>query len=52
MKSVAIEEIQAVWGTKKNIEKCSLGKGFGSKYERAGGQAQDQTPKDIEAPTC
>lgn len=53
MKGVALEELQAVWGTRKSIDKCSLGKGYGSKADRQGaGGVSAATPKDIPAPIC
>jgi len=56
MKSIAIELIEDVWKAEnkgKTTEKCSLGRGYGSRKERAGGQAKDDpTPKDIPLPVC
>ncbi len=53
LKNVAIEFIEEVWkGTGKSIALCPKGRGFGSKFDRAGGQSQDQTPKDVPSPVC
>jgi hypothetical protein len=51
LKSVQVEEIAAAWeGTKKKVERCHKGRGFGSGVERHGGQ--NENVPDIEPPRC
>lgn len=52
LEAVPIEEIQKQWeGTTKSVERCNLGRGFGSKDERLGGAgAQGIDQADI--PMC
>ena len=51
LKSVPIEELEQAWeGTKKKIEQCRKGRGFGTAAERLG--ANKETAPDVEPPTC
>jgi hypothetical protein len=51
MKSVPINQLAEAWvGTKKNIDQCRRGRGFGTRDERVGGRAE-KTP-DVEPPVC
>ena len=53
LKSVAFEMLEDVWkGTGKTTDKCSLGKGYGSRDERRGAEVHDQAPKDATPPIC
>ena len=53
MKSVAVEILQSVWdGSGKTIDKCSHGKGYGSKHERAGVDTQSTDAPSTDAPRC
>jgi hypothetical protein len=51
MKSVPIDDLKDAWtGTKKIIEHCRKGRGFGTRDERVGG-ASAKAP-DVEPPVC
>jgi hypothetical protein len=51
MKSVPLADLGEAWaGTKKSIEHCRHGRGFGTRDERVGG-ASDKAP-DLEPPVC
>ena len=51
MKSVPIDELKAAWvGTSKVVERCRLGRGFGSRDVRMG--ARDEKVPAIEPPVC
>jgi len=52
MKSVPIEDLRAAWiGTTKQVEQCRLGRGFGSRSERAVGARSEKAP-DVDPPMC
>jgi hypothetical protein len=52
MKSIPIDELTTAWaGTKKRIEHCRLGRGFGSKAERWGATPRHEG-EAVEAPLC
>jgi hypothetical protein len=51
MKSVPVNELAEAWvGTKKSIEQCRRGRGFGTRDERVGGRSE-KAP-DIDPPVC
>lgn len=51
MKSVPIEELKDAWtGTKKQVESCRLGRGFGTRSERLG--ARSEKAPDVDPPIC
>lgn len=51
MKSVPVNDLVEAWvGTKKTIEACRRGRGFGTRDERLGG-ASSKAP-DVEPPVC
>jgi hypothetical protein len=51
MKSVPINDLQEAWtGTKKLIDHCRRGRGFGTRDERVGGRSE-KAP-DVEPPVC
>jgi hypothetical protein len=51
MKSVPVDDLKAAWnGTTKLIERCRLGRGFGSRDERLG--ARSEKVPDVEPPVC
>jgi hypothetical protein len=51
MKSVPIADLKEAWaGTDKIVERCRLGRGFGTRDERVGG-ASSKAP-DVEPPVC
>ena len=51
MKSVPIADLKEAWGgTDKTIDRCRLGRGFGTRDERVGG-ASSKAP-DVEPPVC
>jgi hypothetical protein len=51
MKSVPLEAIAEAWeGTKKRVEECRRGRGFGSRDERVGGRSE-KAP-DVDPPVC
>lgn len=51
MKSVPLEAIAAAWeGTKKRVEECRKGRGFGTHDERLG--ARSEKAPDVEPPVC
>jgi hypothetical protein len=51
MKSVPVGELAEAWtGTKKTIDQCRRGRGFGTRDERLGGSS-GKTP-DVEPPVC
>jgi hypothetical protein len=51
MKSVPVGELAEAWtGTKKTIDQCRRGRGFGTRDERLGGTS-GKTP-DVEPPVC
>lgn len=53
MKSVSLELLEQVWaGSGKTVDKCSRGKGFGSKHDRAGVGTQSTSAPAAEAPVC
>jgi hypothetical protein len=50
-KSVPLEELKAAWaGTSKSVDRCRLGRGFGTRDERLG--ARSEKAPDLEPPTC
>jgi len=51
MKSVPVNQLAEAWvGTKKTIDQCRRGRGFGTRDERVGGFS-DKAP-DVEPPVC
>lgn len=51
LKSVPIDAIKEAWaGTKKSIDQCRRGRGFGSRDERVGGRSE-KAP-DVDPPVC
>jgi hypothetical protein len=51
MKSVPIDDLKAAWtGTTKLVERCRLGRGFGSRDERLG--ARSEKVPDVDPPVC
>jgi hypothetical protein len=51
MKSVPLADLQEAWtGTKKRIEQCRQGRGFGTRDERVGGRSE-KAP-DVDPPVC
>jgi hypothetical protein len=51
LKSVPIDALKEAWaGTKKTVEQCRLGRGFGTRDERVGGRSE-KAP-DVDPPVC
>jgi hypothetical protein len=51
MKSVPIADLKEAWtGTDKVVDRCRLGRGFGTRDERVGGRSE-KAP-DVEPPVC
>jgi hypothetical protein len=51
LKNVPVQELRAAWtGTNKTTDRCRLGKGYGTRQERAGGRSASEP--DVEAPIC
>jgi hypothetical protein len=51
LKSVPIDELKEVWaGTRKKVENCRLGRGFGTRDERLGGG--ERPDQDVQPPPC
>jgi hypothetical protein len=51
LKAVPVGELAEVWaGSKKSIDQCRRGRGFGSRDERVGGRAE--SAPDVDPPVC
>jgi hypothetical protein len=51
MKSVPVNQLAEAWiGTKKSIDQCRRGRGFGTRDERIGGR--NEKAPDVDPPIC